>query len=340
MAAALFATLFALRFAPPEWRGRAAVLLGVAVWVTLLKSGIDPVIAGLAVGLITSSYPPARVDLERVVERTRSFREQPTPELARSAQLAVASAISPNDRLQHRLHPWTSFAIVPLFALANAGIHVDGSLVGDAMSSPVTLGIFFGYVLGKPLGIVGASWLAWRLSRRRIRLALSWPVTAGGGTVAGIGFTVSLLISSIAFDGRQLEEAKLGLLASAIVSSLIAWGAFRLIAHLPAPVRARQLSGTAEELLDLSEDVDPARDHVRGSGQARSRSSSTATTSARTAGRRRSPSASWRTPSATTCATSGATFRSTTCTRTPRWRPRPPRRPALRAPSGTSTTGC
>ena len=268
VAAALFATLFALRFAPPAWRGRAAVLLGVAVWVALLESGIDPVIAGLAVGLITSSYPPARVDLERVVERTRSFREQPTPELARSAQRAVASAISPNDRLQHRLHPWTSFAIVPLFALANAGIHIDGALLGDAMSSPVTLGIFFGYVFGKPLGIVGASWLAWRLSRRRIRLALSWPVLAGGGTVAGIGFTVSLLISSIAFDGRRLEEATLGVLAAAVVSSLIAWGAFRLIAHLPAPVRARQLSGTAEELLDLSEDVDPARDHVRGSDQA------------------------------------------------------------------------
>ena len=268
VAAALFATLFALRFAPPEWRGRAAVLIGVAVWVALLKSGIDPVIAGLAVGLITSSYPPARVDLERVVERTRSFREQPTPELARSAQLGVASAISPNERLQYRLHPWTSFVIVPLFALANAGIHVDGSLLGDAITSPVTLGIFFGYVLGKPLGIVGASWLAYRSARGRVRLALSWPVLAGGGTVAGIGFTVSLLISSIAFDGRRLEEAKLGVLAAAVVSSLVAWAAFRLIARLPAPVRARQLSGTAEELVDLSEDVDPARDHVRGSEEA------------------------------------------------------------------------
>jgi Na+/H+ antiporter NhaA len=268
VAAALFATLFALRFAPPEWRGRAAVLLGVAVWVALLQSGIDPVIAGLAVGLITSAYPPARVDLERVVERTRSFREQPTPELARSAQQAVASAISPNDRLQHRLHPWTSFVIVPLFALANAGIHVDGSLLGDAISSPVTLGIFFGYVLGKPVGIVGASWLAYRSARGRVRMALSWPVLAGGGTVAGIGFTVSLLISAIAFDGRRLEEAKLGVLAAAVASSLIAWAAFRLIARLPAPVRARQLSGTAEELVDLSEDVDPARDHIRGSEQA------------------------------------------------------------------------
>jgi Na+/H+ antiporter NhaA len=268
VAAGLFATLFALRFAPPEWRGRVAVIVGVAVWVALLKSGIDPVIAGLAVGLITSSYPPARVDLERVTERARSFREQPTPELARSAQQAVASAISPNDRLQHRLHPWTSFVIVPLFALANAGIHIDGSLLAAAVSSTVTLGIFFGYVLGKPLGITGATWLAQRSARGRVRQALSWPVTGAGATVAGIGFTVSLLISSIAFQGRDLDEAKVGVLASAVVSSLIAWGAFRLIARLPAPVRARQIAGTAEELVDVSDDVDPERDHIRGSEDA------------------------------------------------------------------------
>ena len=95
-----------------------------------------------------------------MTERARSFREQPTPELARSAQLAVASAISPNDRLQYRLHPWTSFVIVPLFALANAGIHVDGSLLADAVTSPITLGIVIGYVVGKPIGITLASWLA------------------------------------------------------------------------------------------------------------------------------------------------------------------------------------
>ena len=132
-------SLFALRYAPASWRRQAAVLVGVGVWVALFESGVDPVISGLAVGLVTSAYPPTRTDLERVTELTRSFREQPTPELARSAQLSVASAISPNERLQYRLHPWTSFVIVPLFALANAGIHVDGAaarrrrhLAGDA----------------------------------------------------------------------------------------------------------------------------------------------------------------------------------------------------------------
>ena len=266
VAAGLFSILLALRYAPIAWRGPAAAIVGVAVWVALYESGIDPVITGLLVGLVTSAYPPARTDLERVTETARSFREQPTPELARSAQLSVASAISANERLQYRLHPWTSFVIVPLFALANAGIHLDGQLLGDAATSPVTLGILFGYVVGKPLGILGAAWLASRVGR--LRRALSWPEIAGGGAVAGIGFTVSLLISSLAFHGQQLEEAKLGVLGAAMLSSLVAWTAFRAIARLPVPVRARQLVGTAEDLVDLSDDVEPDRDHIRGSEDA------------------------------------------------------------------------
>jgi Na+/H+ antiporter NhaA len=268
VAAGLFCLLFVLRFAPVNWRGAAAAVVGVGVWVALLKSGVDPVISGLAVGLVTSAYPPARADLERVTELTRSFREQPTPELARSAQLGVASAISANERLQYRLHPWTSFVIVPLFALANIGIHIDGQLLADAVSSPVTLGIVFGYVVGKPLGIVGASWLGSRPWLLGLRRSLSWPVITGGAAVAGIGFTVSLLISSIAFDGQQLDEAKLGVLGAAILATLLSWGVFRIIARLPAEVRARQLLGTDEELLDLSDDVDPDRDHTRGPNDA------------------------------------------------------------------------
>jgi Na+/H+ antiporter NhaA len=266
LAIGLFGILVALRYAPIAWRGPVAAVVGVGVWVALHESGVDPVIAGLAVGLVTSAYPPARGDLERVTELTRTFREQPTPELARSAQLGVASAISANERLQFRLHPWTSFVIVPLFALANTGIHIDGQLVGDAVTSPITLGILFGYLLGKPVGIITGSWIGSRVTG--IQLALSWPVIAVGGLVAGIGFTVSLLISSIAFEGQQLEEAKLGVLAAAIAATLLSWVALRLIALLPPAVRARQIAGTAEELLDLSDDVDPERDHIRGSSSA------------------------------------------------------------------------
>ena len=265
VAVALFGVLFALRYAPVGWRREVAVPVGVAIWVALYKSGIDPVISGLAVGLVTSAYSPARADLERVTELLRSFREQPTPQLARSAQLGVVSAISANEQLQYRLHPWTSYVIVPLFALANAGIHVDGKLLEDAATSPVTLGILFGYVIGKPVGIMGAAWISSRFGFRR---ALSWPVAIGGATVAGIGFTVSLLISSLAFHGRQLEQAKIGVLATGIVATGLATLVFQIVRRLPERVRARQIAGTRDDLLDLSEDVDPERDHVRGSDDA------------------------------------------------------------------------
>ena len=265
VALALFAVLVLLRFAG-RWREPAAVIVGIGVWLAMFESGIDPVIAGLAIGLVTSAYPPERGDLERATELTRSFREQPTPELAYLAQRGLTSAISPNERLQYRLHPWTSFIVVPLFALANAGIHVDAHVLSGALSSPVTIGIVLAYVLGKPLGILGSSWLGTRrvLGGGRTKLAVTWPGLAGTGAVAGIGFTVSLLIADRAFGGEALAQAKLGILAAAIISPLVAWIVFRLIARVPAAVRARQLGRTAEQLIDLAEDVDPARDHIRG----------------------------------------------------------------------------
>jgi Na+/H+ antiporter NhaA len=267
VAIGLFGVLLALRLAP-AWRRQVSVLVGIALWVAMFKSGIDPVIAGLAVGLVTSAYPPSREDLEQATELTRSFREQPTPELARSAQLSVASAISLNERLQYSLHPWTSYVVVPMFALANAGIHVTGSLLEDAITSPITLGIAFGYILGKPLGIVGASWIATRPALRGPRPLISWPLLWAGGAVAGIGFTVSLLISGLAFSGQRLAEAKLGVLGAAVIAPLVAWAVLRIVKRLPSSVRARQISGTAEDIIDLADEVDPERDHIRGPSQA------------------------------------------------------------------------
>jgi Na+/H+ antiporter NhaA/predicted DsbA family dithiol-disulfide isomerase len=266
VAIALFGAMLAVRYLPVWQRVPASVLLGTGLWVATFESGIHPTIAGLAMGLSVSAYPPARPDLERVTELARSFREQPTPELARSAQLGVMSAISPNERLQYRLHPWTSFVIVPLFALANAGIHVSGRLLDDAVTSPITLGIVAAYVVGKPLGILFGSWLTMRLARRPP--PLSWPTLAGGGAVAGIGFTVALLIASLAFHGQHLAEAKLGILAAAVAASVVAWGVFRIIRLLPRSLRARQLLRTDDVILDLARDVDPDRDHIRGPEEA------------------------------------------------------------------------
>jgi Na+/H+ antiporter NhaA len=267
VAAALFVALLALRYAP-QWRQPASIALGVGLWIAMFESGVDPVIAGLAVGLATSAYTPSREDLERATELARSFREQPTPELARSAQAGVMSAISPNERLQYALHPWTGYVVVPLFALANAGVHVTGGLLEAAVRSPITLGILVGYLAGKPLGVAGASWLASRPAVHGPRSPLSPPLLAVAGAFAGIGFTVSLLISSLAFSGRQLEEAKLGALGSVVLAPLLAWIVLRVVRRLPASVRARQLAGTADDLLDLAEQVDPSRDHIRGAEDA------------------------------------------------------------------------
>ena len=267
MAVLLFAIFaVALRQIPARLLGPTAAIFTAAIWVALHASGIDPLISGLAVGLLVSAYQPVREDLEQVVERVRSFREQPTPELARSAQRGVVSAISPNERIQYGLHPWTSFVIVPLFAIANTGVRIDGELLSRAATSPITLGIFFGYVVGKPLGITGASWLLTRL--RGVTPSVSLPVTFAGGVSAGIGFTVALLISSIAFDGDLLAEAKIGVLAAGVASAFLAWVVVRGIAHLPARVRARQLSGTADDLVDLYDDVNPEHDHIRGADDA------------------------------------------------------------------------
>src|SRR3954447_14024749 len=102
------------------------IALGLAMWAALLTSGVDPIVAGLAIGLAAPAYSPPRERLEEATDLVRSFREQPTPGLARSAMAGITSTLSPNERLQTFLHPWTSYVIVPLFALANAGIELSG----------------------------------------------------------------------------------------------------------------------------------------------------------------------------------------------------------------------
>jgi Na+/H+ antiporter NhaA len=265
--AGFFLFLLVLRYAGVR-RGAPYALLGVAAWVAVHESGIDPVIVGLAMGLLTYAYPAAREDLERASNLFRDFREQPTPELARSASVGLEQAISPNDRLQQRFHPWSSYVIVPLFALANAGIVLNAEFLRRAFSSPITLGILVGYVVGKPVGIVAGSWLAERLSRGRARPPVGWGALAGAGTAAGIGFTISLLIANRAFTGQDLEEAKLGVLSAALTASVLSWAVFKGIELMPADRRLRALLGAADEIVDLAAPVDEEHDHIRGPSDA------------------------------------------------------------------------
>jgi Na+/H+ antiporter NhaA len=263
VAVGFFVAVLVLRSVPVRV-GLVYFVLAAGAWVGLLKSGVEPIVVGLVMGLLVYAYPASRSTLERATERFREFREQPTADLARAAGVELRSATSPNERLQQLFHPWTSYLIVPLFALANAGIALNGAFLAQAFSSPITLGILLGYVVGKPVGILGCSWLATHLSRGRLQPPVGWVAVAGGGTIAGIGFTVSLLVATLAFDGRRLDEAKVGILSAALAAALITWLLFRATALLPRRLRIRALLGTAQPLVDLYIDVDPERDHVRG----------------------------------------------------------------------------
>jgi Na+/H+ antiporter NhaA len=263
----LFGCILLIRAAGIHF-GPVYFVLGTAVWVAFFKAGVDPVVAGLMGGVIALAYPAQRSDLERASDLFRLFREQPTGDLAQTARGALRTAVSPNERLQTLWHPWTSYVIVPLFALANSGVQLSMGFLGKAYTSPVTLGILLGYVVGKPVGIVGSTWVAGRLTHGRLRPPVGWASVAGAGTIAGIGFTVSLLIASLAFHGSDLAEAKVGVLSAALLAALLTWLLFVGTKRMPRKLRIRALLGTPELIVDLADPVDPERDHVRGPADA------------------------------------------------------------------------
>ena len=249
--------------------GPAYLLLGVAAWVAFFESGVDPVVVGLVLGLLALAYPAARSDLEQASESFRLFREQPVPELARDARESVRLAISPNDRLQQLFHPWTSYLIVPLFALANAGITVSGSFLARAYTSPVTLGILLGYVAGQ----TGRD--------RRRGLAADPPQPRCDPPAGRLGGGDRRR----GHRGHRLHRVAADRLAR--LPRQRSWPRRRWASCPPrcAPrrsagpssgsprccpkrLRARALLGTADTIIDLAVPVDPERDHVRGPDRA------------------------------------------------------------------------
>ena len=262
MALAVFAASLRIHY------GLLYFALAAASWVALVESGVDPVVVGLAAGLIAYAAPPARIDLERTSDLFRDFREQPTARMARQLRVGVRTAVSPNDRLQQLWHPWTSYLIVPLFGLVNAGIPIDVGFLAKAYTSPITLGIAIGYVVGKPVGIMAMSAIVNKATRGRLRPAVGWMSVLGGGTLAGMGFTVSLLVASVAFTGVQLREATLGVLTAAIGAALLTWFVFQITGRLPSPLRTQALLGQSPAIVDLADPVDTDRDHIRGPADA------------------------------------------------------------------------
>jgi Na+/H+ antiporter NhaA len=242
--------------------------IGVLVWYATLQAGIHPTVAGVAIGLITTAYPARREALQAATGLTRAFREQPSAELASAAARRIRLALSPNDRLQHTLHPWTSFVIVPLFALANAGVTLTPEAINGALVSPITWGIVIGLVGGKFVGINLGTWLATRRWLGGGPLPISWLGVVKISTVGGVGFTISLLIAQLAYTGAQLEEAKIGILAASGLAAVVAVATFQLAHLLPLELRQRAEAGTVAAIADLLVPVDAGRDHIRGPADA------------------------------------------------------------------------
>ncbi|MGQ0609170.1 MAG: Na+/H+ antiporter NhaA [Chloroflexota bacterium] len=245
-------------------RSSIYVLLGLGIWLAAWEAGVHPTVAGVAIGLLTSAYPPRRAALEAATGLTRSFRQRPSPALAAAAAQRITMSLSPNERLQHALHPWSSFVVVPLFALANAGLDLSADLLGRAVSSPLVIGIVLGLVVGKTLGIPIGSRLATHPRLGGQALAVGWPSLVAASSVAGIGFTMSLLIADLSYTGGELDHAKLGILVASVLAATLSIAMFHGMSLLPREWLGRAEARTSRMLTDLTDAVDPVRDHVRG----------------------------------------------------------------------------
>lgn len=228
VAATIVVTMLALqRF---DVRATAVYLvLGAALWVALFESGIHPTIAGVILGFLTPAEPfqrPGAVS-EEAINTAEATMDDPDPTDADAPQwlrLAWLSreAVSPLARVEAALHPWTSYVVVPLFALANAGIELSGEVIRRSATSRVTLGVILGLVVGKVIGITGASMLAVRAGLGRLPEGLGRRSVLGVSAVAGIGFTVSLFITDLAFTEQRLaDQAKIGILVASVLASVL-----------------------------------------------------------------------------------------------------------------------
>jgi Na+/H+ antiporter NhaA len=244
------------------WQTSAYLAIGFVLWIAAVESGLHPTMAGLLAGLLVVSRPPDEAKVESAAKSAKAFRQSPLPEVARSAQRSVDRAVSPNERLQLLLLPLAGFVIVPLFALANAGVDMRGGVIEDALTSPLTWGIIAGLVVGKLIGISTGALGSVRLGLGKLPRGVGKGQVVGGAALSGIGFTVSLLIVELAFDDPVLkDQAKVGVLAAAVFAVGLSWLLFRA-----AAVFRGETSAGLPRRLDMS--VNPERDHIRGPADA------------------------------------------------------------------------
>ncbi len=260
IAVVLLAALIGVRYLPPATRGLAYSVLAVALWLALFAGGVHPTLAGVAVALLIPVFTPERQRVEAAVEVIQAFRQSPNSQYARAATRSLRDSISINERLVTGFGPYVSFGVLPLFALANAGVRLDTDTVLAAARSPLTWGVVAGLVVGKLVGITAATWLMQRTGLGRLAPGLTLRRVAGGAALSGIGFTISLFIVDLAIkDPHSADLARVGVLAASVIAVVLGWAIFRLTDWLSPPVPVG---------LKLVREVDPARDHLRGSSDA------------------------------------------------------------------------
>lgn len=239
------------------------VVLAVVIWMAAVLSGIHPTVVGIALGMLVTIYSPRDTQLLRAGELAQQFTRQPSAHRGWAAMESMRAVVPPNERLQLWLHPWTSYFVLPLFALANAGIPLNPEILSKAMTSPVTIGIVVGLVIGKLAGVCLGSWLGLRFRATLLPGNLVWGQLTGGAALAGIGFTISLFIAELAFTDEQLRtEAKVGILVGSLLAAALGWVIFRL-AWQRGAVCAPPDAGGAHQPGDLAEPVSD-NDHIRG----------------------------------------------------------------------------
>jgi len=198
------------------------VIVGAYVWLGFYQSGVHPTVAGAILGLMTPTTTwVSRTSLRlALADMAGELRENGEGEAEahdlRLLAFAAREAVSPLDRLETVLHPWVGFAIMPLFALANAGVPVNAQSIADPIAMAVMLGLF----LGKPAGVMLFSWLAIRVGIARLPESVSWTMMTGAGILAGIGFTMSLFVAGLGLEEGHLAAGKVGTLAGSVASAI------------------------------------------------------------------------------------------------------------------------
>lgn len=237
-------------------RGAAYVVLAAVVWLSVLASGVHPTLAAVVISLLIPVYRPVRREVEHALELTRAFRQSPSTAYARAAASSLRESISINERATSAVAPYVAFLILPVFALANAGVRLSGEVLLRAMMSPITWGVIIALVLGKFLGVFGAVSLLRRAGLGSVGPGLTTMRFAGGAVLCGIGFTISLFIVDLAIQPEsERDEARVGILTASLLAFGIATILFRL------SDRNRSAEGTPTE---LARAVDPDRDHISG----------------------------------------------------------------------------